>query len=80
MMGLGKGNHATPPSWIQLSAVLVNIYKQIGLGTNFHDPITNNRIHSTGAMFMDDPDLFTWKEDITENFELMLQTQQEITQ
>ncbi len=28
---------------------------------------------------MDDLDLFTWKEDITEPFELMLQAQQEIT-
>ena len=25
MMGLGQGNRAAPPSWIQLSAVLVNI-------------------------------------------------------
>ncbi len=33
-----------------------------------------------GAMFVDDLDLFTWKEDITDPFELMLQAQQEITQ
>ena len=26
MMGLGQGNRATPPSWIQLSAVLVNFF------------------------------------------------------
>ena len=45
MMGLGQGNRAAPPSWIQLSAVLVNVYKQLGLGTNLHDPMTNDRIH-----------------------------------
>ncbi len=27
MMGLGQGNCTAPPSWIQLSAVLVNVYK-----------------------------------------------------
>ena len=26
MMGLGQGNRVAPPSWIQLSAVLVNVY------------------------------------------------------
>jgi hypothetical protein len=59
MMGLGQGNCAAPPSWIQLSAVLVNVYKQLGLGTNLHDPMTDDRIHSMGAMFVDDLDLFT---------------------
>ena len=60
--------------------MLVNVYKQLGLGTDLHDPITNDGIHSMGAMFVDDLDLFTWKEDITDPFELMLQAQQEITQ
>jgi hypothetical protein len=80
MMGLGRGNHAAPPSWIQLSAVLVNVYKQLDLGTDVHDPVTNNRIHSMGAMFVDDLDLFTWKEAITDPIELMLQAQREVTQ
>ncbi len=72
MMGLGQGNRVAPPSWIQLSAVLVNVYKQLGLGTNLHDLMTDNRIHSIGAVLVDDLDLFTWKEDITDPFELML--------
>jgi hypothetical protein len=29
MMGLGQGNRAAPPSWIQLSTVLVNVFKQL---------------------------------------------------
>ncbi len=40
MMGLGQGNRAAPPSWLQLSAVMVNVYKQLGLGTDLHDPIS----------------------------------------
>jgi hypothetical protein len=80
MMGLGQGNHAAPPSWIHLSAVLVNVYKQLDLGTDVHDLITDDRIHSMGAMFVDDLDLFTWKKASTDPIELMLQAQREVTQ
>jgi hypothetical protein len=37
MMGLGQGNHTVPTSWIQLSSVMFNVYKQLGMGTNIHD-------------------------------------------
>ncbi len=80
MMGLGQGNRAAPPSWIQLSAVMVNVYKQLGLGTDIHDPITDDIIHSMGAMFADDLDLYTWKDIITDPVELMLQAQLEVSQ
>jgi len=80
MMGLGQGNCAAPPLWKQLSAVLVNVYKQLGLGTDLHNPITDDRIHSMGAMYVDDLDLYTWKDAITDPFELMLQAQREVTQ
>jgi hypothetical protein len=80
MMGLGQGNCAAPPSWMQLSAVLVNVYKQLSLGTDLHDPITDERIHSMGAMYVDNLDLYTWKDAITDPFELLLQAQREVTQ
>ena len=60
--------------------VLVNVYKQLSLGTDLYNPVTDDRIHSMGAMFVDNLDLFTWKEDITDPYELMLQAQKEITQ
>ncbi len=56
------------------------MYKQLDLGTNVHDPITDNRIHSMGAMFVDNLDHVTWKEAITDPIELMLQAQREVTQ
>ena len=59
---------------------MVNVYKQLGLGTDLHDPITDERIHSMGAMYVDDLDMYTWKDEITDPFELMLQAQQEVTQ
>jgi hypothetical protein len=33
-----------------------------------------------GAMYVDDLDLYTWKDAITDPFELMLQAQREVTQ
>ncbi len=56
------------------------MYKQLDLGTDVHDPITNDRIHSMGAMFVDDLDLFTWKKAIADPIELVLQAQWEVTQ
>jgi hypothetical protein len=58
MMGLGQGNRAAPPSWIQLSAVLVIIFKQLKLGAVIQDPITAALIHTMGALFVDDTDLY----------------------
>jgi hypothetical protein len=80
MMGLGQGNHTAPPSWIQISSVMVNVYKQLGLGTDIHDPITDDIIHSIGAMFVNDLDLYTWKDNIADPAKLMMQAQQEVSQ
>ncbi len=60
MIGLGQGNRAAPPSWIQLGAVLVNVFKQLELGALVVDPITQELIHSMGTLFVDDTDLYTW--------------------
>jgi hypothetical protein len=55
MMGLGQGNRAAPPSWIQLSAVLVNVFKQLKLGALVLDPMTQELIHTMGALFVQIP-------------------------
>jgi hypothetical protein len=57
MMGLGQGNRATPPLWIQLSAILVNVFKQLKLGALLLDPITLEMNHTMGALFVEDTDL-----------------------
>jgi hypothetical protein len=58
-MGLGQGSRAAPSSWIHLSAVLVNVYKQMGLGSITVDPITSNRIYPMGVLFVDKADFYT---------------------
>jgi hypothetical protein len=80
MMGLGQGNRAAPPSWIQLSVVLVNVFKQLNLGALIRDPITAKMIHSMGALFIDDTDLHTWKENLLDPGELWCQVQLELEQ
>ncbi len=75
MMGLGQGNRAAPPSWIQLSAVSVNIFKQLKLGALLLDPITLEMIHTMGALFVDDTDLYTWRDGLLDPGDLWRQTQ-----
>jgi hypothetical protein len=74
MMGLGQGNRAAPPSWVQLSAVLVNVFKQLKLGALLLDPITLEIIHTIGALFMDDTDLYTWRYRLLNPGDLWRQT------
>ncbi len=57
MMGLGQGNRTAPPSWIQLSAVMVNVFKQLGGGALLVDPITGKMVHTMGALYIDDTSL-----------------------
>jgi hypothetical protein len=78
IMGLGQGNRAAPPSWVQLSSVLVNVYKQLNLGSMIKDPIMAEVIHTMGALFVDDTDLYTWLEDILDPGEVWSQAQLEL--
>jgi hypothetical protein len=70
MMGLGQENWAAPPLWIQLNSVMVNIFKQLGRGAFIIDLITSKMIHTMGALFVDDMDLYTWREGITDKIKL----------
>ncbi len=80
MMGLGQENRAAPPSWIQLSAVLVNAFKQLELKALISDPITLEMIHNMGALFVDSTDLYTWRDGLIDPGELWSQTQVELQQ
>ncbi len=80
MMGLGQGNRAALSSWIQLSAVLVTIFKQLKLGAVIQDSITAALIHTMGALFVDNTGLYTWRQHIMDPGELWGQTQIELEQ
>jgi len=80
MMGLGQGNRSATPSWIQVSTIMVAVFKQLNLGAILNDPILNVLIHSMGALFVDDTDMYTWWENILDPGELWAQMQIEIEQ
>ena len=62
--GLGQGSKAAPASWIQLSSIIVNVYKAMGFGAKISDPITGERSHTIGCLFVDDTDLYGLDESI----------------
>jgi hypothetical protein len=80
MMGLGQGNRAVPPSWIQLSAVMVTVFKQLNLGAIIHNPFLDVLIHSMGALFVNNTDMYTWRRHILDPGELWAQIQIKIEQ
>jgi hypothetical protein len=75
MLGLEQGNRAAPPSWIQLRAVMVNVFTQLKLGAIISDQISDSLIHLMGALYVDDTDTYTWREYISDLGELWKQTQ-----
>ncbi len=58
-MGLGQGNRAAPPSWIQLIAIMVTVFKQLTLGAIINDSISDVIIHSMGTLFVDKANMYT---------------------
>ncbi len=80
MIGLGQENRAVPPSGIQLITVLVNVFKQLNLGALIQDPITAEMIHSMGALFVDDTNLYTRWEYLLDPGDLWCQARLELEQ
>ena len=79
-MGLRQRSRVASLSWIQMSAVLVNVYKHLGLGGYITDPIFQETIHSMGAVFVDNTDLYTGEKDPAKSTNLWIQTQINVDQ
>ena len=77
-MGLGQGSRGAPLSWICLSSVIVNILRKLKHGAHILDPMTKSLIHSVGAMFVDDSDLYCWVESMPSAEDLYETIQTEI--
>jgi hypothetical protein len=63
--GLGQGSKAAPASWIQLSSVIVNVYKSMGFGARIRDPVNGSESHTIGCLFVDDTDLYCLDENLS---------------
>jgi hypothetical protein len=53
---------------------------QLKLGAAIQEPITLELIHTMGALFVDDNNLYTWREHILDLGELWCQTQIQLEQ
>jgi hypothetical protein len=51
------------------------VFKKLELGALVADPIMQELIHSMGTLFVDDTNLYTWKDGLLDPGELWLQTQ-----
>ena len=60
--------------------MLVNVYKQLNLGAMIQDPITAKMIHSMGVLFLDNTNLYTWREYLLDPEDLWCQAQLELEQ
>ena len=65
---------------IQVSAVLVNVYKQLGLGGYITDPLSQETIHTMGAVFVDNTDLYTGGKASAKSTKVWRQTQTNVNQ
>lgn len=63
--GLGQGSKAAPASWIQLSSIIVNVYKSLGFGATVVDPVNATQSHTVGCLYVDDTDLYCMDESLT---------------
>ena len=73
--GLGQGNKGAPASWLQLSSILVWCFKAANYGCHILDPISGALIYTIGCLFVDDTDLFIWKDGLMSGREVWLETQ-----
>jgi hypothetical protein len=64
------------PSWL----VLVNVFKHVELGALLLDPITLEMIHTMGALFVDDTDLYMCRDGLLDPGDLWGQTQVNLNQ
>lgn len=58
MCGLDQGSKAAPASWLQLSSVIVNTYKNEGMASSIQNPISGDTTDSVDCLYVDDTDLY----------------------
>jgi hypothetical protein len=57
---------------------MVTVFKQLNHRAIINDPISDVLIHSVGVLFVDNTDMYTWREHILDLEELWAQTQLKI--
>lgn len=61
--GLCQGNGAAPPTWQQISSVMINIQRQRRHGITIRSPISRKEIRQVGILYVDDTNLWAGMEE-----------------
>ena len=56
--GTCQGNTAAPPTWQQISSLLINAQKHSGHGIDIVSPISGKKQNQVGILFVDDTNLW----------------------
>ena len=57
--GICQGNTAAPPTWQQISLLLINTQRHCGHGIDIVSPISGKIRNQVGILFVDDTNLWT---------------------
>ena len=57
--GLCQGNGAAPPTWLQISTLLINAQRRHHHGVTIETPISKRRVRQVGQLYVDDTNLWT---------------------
>jgi hypothetical protein len=63
--GLGQGSGASPPGFLVLSSLIINVYCCMGHGAKIRSSYALRLFHLTAVMYVDDTNLLHWPESST---------------
>ena len=61
--GLCQGNGAAPPTWQQISSIMINVQRQHRHGITIRCPISKKSIQQVGIIYVDDTNLWAGMEE-----------------
>ena len=56
--GLCQGNGAAPPTWQQISTIMIRAQHQLGHGVTVETPITKRKVKQVGVCYVDDNNMW----------------------
>ena len=77
--GLAQGNGAAPPTWQQVSTVMINAHKTNGHGVEVKCPISHKKINQVGILYVDDTNLWEGLRDDDDLISTSARGQESIT-
>ena len=63
IQGLCQGNGAAPPTWLQISSLLIRVQRRNRHGITIRSPISRKQIHQVGILYVDDTNLWVGLEE-----------------